>query len=82
MLRHIYDKYVVLPESDDAYKQKVIGFIENYEFPCTAVCDGFYKYFDTKLKKYYSFKKGYLISNRRLVTYNKRLCLWRIKQLI
>ena len=34
MLRHIYDKYVVLPESDDAYKQKVIGFIENYEFPC------------------------------------------------
>lgn len=59
----MYDTYVVLPESPDAWKQEFIGSIENYGFPRTAALGGFRMYFVTKLKNHYSFKKRYLISN-------------------
>ena len=57
----MYDTYVVLTESADAWKQEVLGFIENYGFPCTTVWDSFHVYFGTKLKNDYSFKIRYLV---------------------
>ena len=69
----MYDTYVVLPESADAWKQEFIGFIENYGFPCTAAWDGFHVYFGTKLKNHYLFKKRYSSSNNGLVPYNKHV---------
>ena len=72
MIRHMYDTYVVLPESPDAWKQEFIGSLENYGFPRTAAWGGFRVYFVTKLKNHYSFKKRYLISNMGLVSYNQR----------
>ena len=70
MVRHMYDTYVVLPESAYAWKQEVIGFIENYEFSSIAAWDGFQVYSGTKLKKHYSFKKRYSISNMGLSSVN------------
>ena len=68
----MYDTYVVLPESPDAWKQEFIGSLENYGFPRAAAWGGFRVYFVTKLKNHYSFKKRYLISNMGLVSYNQR----------
>ena len=50
LVRHMYDMYVILPERAYAWKQEVIGFIENYEFPSNAAWDRFHVYFGTKLK--------------------------------
>ena len=57
----MYDTYVVLTESADAWNQEVLGFIENYGFQCTTVWDSFHVYFGTKLKNDYSFKIRYLV---------------------
>ena len=72
MVHHMYDTYVVLPESADEWKQEVIGFIGNDRFQCTVAWDGFHVYFGTKLKNQYSFKIRYSISNMGLVSCNKR----------
>ena len=78
----MYHTYVVLSESADAWKQEIIGFLENYLFPCAAAWNDLHVYFGTKLKNHYSLKKRYLISNMGLVSYKKTLfscfskCSW------
>ena len=65
----MYDEYVKLP---DDWEVELRGFLENYEFPCVGVWDGFHVYIESKLKSYFSFKKRYSMSNMGLVSYNKR----------
>ena len=48
------------------------GFMENYEFPCVGVWDGFEVHVSTHLKNYCSFKNRYTITNMGLISYNKR----------
>ena len=72
MVRNMYDEYVFLPRNEEEWKEKVIGFLENYGFPCAAAWDGFHIYFGIKLKNHFSFKKRYSISNMGLVSHNKR----------
>ena len=68
----MYDDYVKMPDSEEEWKAELIGFIENYEFPCVGAWDGFHVYVNTKLKSFCSFKKRYSMSNMGLVGYNKR----------
>ena len=70
-----YDQYVMLLKTDEEWDSEVKGFIENYEFPCVGVKDGFHVHVSSKLKSFYGFKKRYSMSNLGLVEYNKRfLC--------
>ena len=69
LVTHMYDEYVKLP---DDWEVELRGFLENYEFPCVGVWDGFHVYIESKLKSYFSFKKRYSMSNMGLVSYNKR----------
>ena len=48
------------------------SFIENYEFPCVGVLDGFHVYVNSKLRSFYGFKKQYNMSNLELIGYNKK----------
>ena len=72
LLPTMYDEYVHFPETEKDWEAEILGFIENYEFPCVGAWDGFHVYVSTKLKNYFSFKKRYTVTNLGLVGYNKR----------
>ena len=42
LVARLYDVYVRLPLSEKKWKLELRGFIENYEFPCIGVLDGFH----------------------------------------
>ena len=72
IVANIYDFSVTLPSTDEEWKAKLKGFMENYGLPCVGAWDGFYVIVCSKLKGYYSFKKKYAINNFGLVSQNKR----------
>ena len=51
MVKHLYDRFVRLPENEEECREEAKGFIENYTFPCTGGWDGFHVYVSTQLKK-------------------------------
>jgi hypothetical protein len=53
-----YDQFHKLPVDSSEWKQELKNFLENLEFPCVGASDGFHVYVSTKLKNYFSFKKG------------------------
>ena len=55
----MYDRFVVLPSTEDEWKDEAKGFIENYMFPCVAAWDGFHIHVLTRLKNHYSYKHKY-----------------------
>ena len=67
LVAKFFDRYVRLPETDEEWEAEMKGFIENYEFPCVGVWDGFHVPVSTKLKSFYGFKKRYIVSNLDLV---------------
>ena len=40
----LYNQYVYLPRSDNEWEAEVHSILENYEFPCVGVWDGFHVY--------------------------------------
>ena len=52
-----YDRFVYLSSTDAEWEAEVRGFLENYEFPCVDVWDGFHVYINSKLKSFFGFKK-------------------------
>ena len=72
LVSRLYDRHVRLPETEEEWEKETRGFIENYEFPCIGAWDGFHVYVSTMMKKYYSYKKRYTMTNTGLVGYNKR----------
>ena len=67
----MYDDYVKFPSSSDEWKRQTREFIENYEFTCLGVWDGFQVYVSSKIKSYFNFKKRYTMLCLELVSYNK-----------
>ena len=71
MVVSLYDCYVHLPTTDEEWQSEICGFLENYEFPCVGVWDGFHVYINSQLKNYFSLKKRYSMTNLGLIDYNK-----------
>ena len=76
MLRHMYDTYVVLPESanactefHDAWKQEVIRFVEKYGFPCTTAWDCFHIFRYPLIRTYVSFSENICARTKSMIPY-------------
>ena len=72
MVASLYDRYVLLPTTDEEWENEIRVFLENYEFPCVGAWGGFYVYINSQLKNYFSFKKRYSMTNLGLIGCNKR----------
>ena len=70
MVASLYDRYVLLPTTDEEWENEIRVFLENYEFPCVGAWGGFYVYINSQLKNYFSFKKRYSMTNLDLTGYN------------
>ena len=70
LVARLYDVYVRLPLSEKKWKLELRGFIENYEFPCIGVLDGFHVLCISMLKQSYNLKKRYSMTNLELVENN------------
>lgn len=75
IVRTLYDRVVIMPQSRTEWKEELRGFLENWEFPCVGAWDGFHVYVSTHIKNYFSFKKRYSVTNMGLIGHNKRF-LW------
>lgn len=75
IVRKLHDKFIVLPQNDEAWKAELKLFIEDWEFPCVGTWDGFHVYINCHLKNFISFKKRYSVTNMALIASNKRF-LW------
>ena len=54
LVQRLYNRCVKLPNTEGERRVHVEGFLENYEFPCVGVWDGFHVYISSKLKNYFS----------------------------
>ena len=75
IVKNLYDQFVVLPSTEDEWKEELKNFLEDWEFPCVGAWDGFHVYISTNLKNFFSFKKRYSVTNMGLIGCNKRF-LW------
>ena len=72
LVAELYDRFVVMPKTNDEWKSELKGFIENHSFPCIGAWDGFHVQVASNLKNHSSFKHKYTLSNMGLVGHNKR----------
>ena len=75
VVRKLYDSFVVLPKSEEEWKEELTLFLEDWEFPCVGAWDGFHVFINCHLKNFFSFKKRYSVTNMGLIASNKRF-LW------
>ena len=50
IVANIYDAHVKLPTTDSEWEAEIWWFLENYEFPCVGVWDGFHVQVSSKWK--------------------------------
>ena len=60
LIRNFLFDYVKMPRTDKEWREKAIGFIESYGFPCVVAWDGFHMYVGAKLKDFNSSKRRIL----------------------
>ena len=72
MVLTLYEEFVCLPRTEADWANECKGFIENYEFPCVGVWDGFHVHVACRLKNYSSFKNKYTVTSMGLIAHNKR----------
>ena len=75
IVQALYDDFVKLPQSEEEWKRRTLGFLENWAFPCVGAWDGFHVYINCHLKNFFSFKKRYSVTNMGFIASNKRF-LW------
>ena len=71
----LYDGFVYLPRNGTEWKHELESSLDNWEFPCVGVWDGFHVFVSTKLKHYFSFKKRFSVSSMGFISFHERF-LW------
>ena len=72
MVHCLFSKFVKTPQTEEEWVNECQVFMENYEFPCVGVLDGFHVHVSTHLKNHFSFKNKYTITSMGLIGHNKR----------